>query len=102
MWESDDGGGKATLRNWMSMLDRVRCEGGMVAGFGYWKGAWQSDSRPGPFIVMFVPVWLGVAVALMGVALACWFRVRFRLATLMMGTTFVGVMLWLLSLRAVE
>lgn len=102
MWETDDGGGKTTLRNWMSMLDTVRCEGGMVAGFGFWKGAWQSDSRPGPFIVMFVPVWVGTTAALIAVAFACLFRVQFRLGALLMATTLVGAMLWLLSLRAVE
>ena len=84
------------------MLDTVRCDGGMVAGFGYWKGAWQSNSRPGPFIVMFLPVWIAVAAALVAVAVGFWFRVRFTLTTMLLGMTFVGAMLWLLSLRAVE
>ena len=98
-WESEDGGGKATLRNWMSMLDTARCEGGMVAGFGYWKGGWQSSSRPGSFIVMFLPIWVAIATALTFVATIYWLRVRFTLATMLLGTTFVGGMLWLLSLR---
>lgn len=100
MWETEDGGGKATLKNWMSMLDRVRCEGGTVAGFGYWKGAWQSSSRPGPFIVVFIPIWVAIATALALVATMYWFRIRFTLATMLLGTTCVGGLLWLLLLRA--
>ena len=101
-WEAPGGGGKAKLRNWMSMLGMVRCEGRMAAGFGYWKGAWQSNSRPGPFIVMFTPVWFAFAVACTLVAMFFWLRMRFTLAAMLMGMTFVGGLLWLLSLRASE
>jgi hypothetical protein len=101
MWEAFDGeGGKSTLRNWMSMLDATGCKGGMVFGIGYWKGSWQSNSRPGPFIVMFMPIWVVIATALTLVAVAYRLRMRFSLATMLLGTTIMGVLLWLLSLRA--
>ena len=100
MWDASDGGGKATLRNWMSMLDQVRCEGGMVGGFGYWKGAWQSKSRPGPFLVLFTPIWAAIAVTFTLVATLCWRRMQFRLVTMLFGTACVSVVLWLLTLLA--
>jgi hypothetical protein len=97
MWETD-GGGKATLRNWMSMLDQVRADGSMFWGFGYWKGAWQSNSRPGPFLVVFVPIWAALASLFALVATVCWRRIQFSLATIMIATGCVGVALWLLTL----
>jgi hypothetical protein len=100
MWESGDGGGKATLRNWMSMLDKARCEGGMVGGFGYWKGAWQSNSRPGPFLVMFIPIWFAIATSLAMIAVCYWRRIRFGLTNILIGMAFFSVLLWLLTLQA--
>ncbi|AMV35405.1 hypothetical protein VN12_25165 [Pirellula sp. SH-Sr6A] len=100
MWETGDGGGKATLKNWMSMLDRVGCEGATVAGFGYWKGAWQSSSRPGPFLVMFIPVWVAIATTFALVSTAYWCRIQFTLANMLLGTTVVAGLHWLLLLRA--
>lgn len=100
IWDDNEGGGKATLRSWMSMADQVGCEGGMVGGFGYWKGAWQSNSRPGPFLVMFTPIWAVVSVAFTLVATFYLRRVQFRLATILLLMTGVSVVLWLLTLRA--
>jgi hypothetical protein len=96
-WETDGNAAKATLRDWMSMLDTVRCEGAMFGGFGYWKGAWQSPSRPGPFIVMFLPIWFAVLTGSMFIALVCWRRVRFRLATILIVMTGVCLALGLLK-----
>ena len=100
IWDANDGDGKATLRNWMSMLDQVGCEGGMVGGFGYWKGAWQSNSRPGPFLVMFTPIWAVISVAFTLVATFYWRRIQFRLATILLVMAGVSAVLWLLTLRA--
>jgi hypothetical protein len=100
MWETGDGGGKTRLRYWMTILDTARCEGGMLGGFGYWKGAWQSSSRPGPFIVMFVPIWVAITSMFMLIAILYLRRMRFRLATMLMGTAMISVILWLLTLQA--
>lgn len=100
-WKSGDAG-HARLRMWMASLEQVRCDGAMAADFGYWKGAWQSKARPGPFVVMFVPVWFVGAMALAGF-LAVYFRfVRFRLHTLLLAMTLTAGATYLLMLRAGE
>ena len=81
----------------MSMLSQVRCEGAMFGGFGYWKGAWQSESRPGPFIVMFVPIWTVVFALFVSLAIAIWRGVRFRMATVLLWMTLACVALGLLK-----
>lgn len=99
-WKSGGEAGHARLRYWMASLDQVRCEGVMFADFGYWKGAWQSDARPGPFVVMFVPVWFVGLAALVGFP-AVYFRViRFRLHTLLIAMTLTAGVAYLLMLRA--
>lgn len=91
---------KCPLRNWMSMLDAVRCPGGMFADFGFWKGGWQSESRPGSFVVVFAPAWL-VGVALFTGLLAFYYRiVRFRLRSVLVAFTLVAGLLCVLTLRA--
>lgn len=68
----------------------------MFADFGYWKGEWQSGSRPGPFIFLFVPAWF-VALAVVGASVAIYFRiVRFGIRTLLMLTAIHGVSICLL------
>ena len=101
MWKAGDGG-KAKLRTWMSLKDQVGIEAGMVAGFGYWKGSWQSNSRPGPFIVLFMPIWAAVAAIVLFAAVFVTRRVKFRISSLLVATAVVGGLLWLLTLRAVE
>jgi hypothetical protein len=92
--------GHTPLRNWMTSLDSAGAHGGMFADFGFWKGAWQSDSRPGPFIVLFIPVWF-VGTTLFGIYLAFHFQlIRFRLRTLLIATTLAAFALFLLTLRA--
>ena len=99
-WDAPDGGGKATLRHWMSILDQTRCEGGMFSGIGYWKGSWQSDSRPGPFLVVFVPIWIAI-VAIAPFLTILWMRrLRFRLLTMLLATLCAALLLALLTLRA--
>jgi hypothetical protein len=98
IWKSGDAG-HVRLRSWMASLNEVGCEGGMLADFGYWKGAWQSDARPGPFVVMFVPIWFVGTLALAGFV-AIYFRVvRFRLHTLLLAMTLTAGVAYLLMLR---
>jgi hypothetical protein len=97
-WNYAGAAGKTPLRAWMSMLNAVRCTGGMFLDFGYWKGAWQSTSRPGPFIVIIVPIWFGGLVGF-GLYLAFYLRlIRFRLRTLLAAMTLAAGLLWLLML----
>ena len=100
MWDAPAGGGKATLRNWMSILDKTHCEGGMICGFGYWKGSWQSDSRPGPFLVVFVPIWVATVAVSVLTAILFLRRLRIRLLTMLIATTCIAVVLSLLTLLA--
>jgi hypothetical protein len=98
-WSYGGVAGKTPLRSWMSRLNTVGCTGGMILDFGFWKGAWQSDSRPGPFVVLFVPIWFG-GLVVFGIYLAFYYRlVRFRLRTLLVAMTLVAGLLWLLMLR---
>ena len=90
--------GKTPLRSWMTILDQARCTGGMFLGFGYWKGAWHSQSRPGPFVVVFSSVWF-IAIVLFG-AFAFYFRkIHFSLRSLLLTVTLVaallGLVVWL-------
>ena len=92
--------GKTPLRRVMAMLDIIRADGAMFADFGFWKGSWQSNSRPGPFVVLFVPVWLG------GVAVFCGYLafhcriIRFRVSSLLVAMTLIAGLLRLLTMRA--
>lgn len=98
-WSAGEGG-KTRLRSWMSSLDQVRCDGAMFADFGYWKGAWQSDSRPGPFVVVFAPVWFAGLLAFGAFALLALGWIRFRLRSLLIATTVFAWLLYLLTQRA--
>ncbi len=91
-------GGKTPLRYWMNTFGRR--DGTIFADFGYWKGAWLSNSRPGPFLVVFVPVWF-MGVATLGIFLAFYFRlVRFRLRSLFVVTVLVAALLFLVRMRS--
>jgi len=99
MWTAG-AGGKTTIRTVMANRKSWGFEGQMFADFGYYKGAFHCDARPGPFIVVFVPVWL-VAIMTFGVFLAIYYRVlRFRLRSLFVLTALCAVVFWLLTLRA--
>ncbi len=90
---------RCSLRKWMSTLDSDA--GFMFADFGYWKGSWQSKSRPGSFVVLFVPVWL-LGIAAFGIFSALYIRViRFRLRFVLVAMTVFGGILYLLTLRDV-
>ncbi len=92
--------GKTPLRSWMSRLNVARVKGAMFFDFGYWKGAWQSQSRPGPFVVAFVPVWL-IGLMMFGIFLAFDFGfVRFRLRTILIAMTLAAGLLYLATLRS--
>jgi hypothetical protein len=102
-WTTTVGAEKALFRRVMKMPEFVGANGeygAMFADFGYWKGGWQSKSRPGPFVVLFVPTWL-VGVAVFGVYVAFHLKiVRFRFRTLLIAITLAAGLLWLLTLRA--
>jgi hypothetical protein len=90
---------KSTLRNWMSM-GAGGSPHAMFADFGYWKGGWQSESRPGSFLVVFTPVWF-VGLALYGGFLLIYFGlIRFRLRTILIAFVLAAGLLCLLTLRA--
>lgn len=90
---------QAPLRSWMVHLGQTDEDWGVFADFGYWMGSWQSKSRPGPFIILFVPVWF-LGLALFGGYLAVHFQiVRFRLRTLFIVMTLTACALFLLKLK---
>jgi hypothetical protein len=67
-----------------------------VAGFGYWLGGWQSDSRPGRFFVLFLPLWSVVATVLLTYFALRARRVKLRLWMLLALTTACALALaWL-------
>ena len=51
----------------------------LVAGFGYWLGGWQSDARPGRFVVILLPLWAVAACGLLAYLALRARRVRLRL-----------------------
>jgi len=90
--------GKTPLRHWMNTFPGRHSA--MFAGFGYWVGDWQSKSRPGPFIVVFVPIWF-LGVATFAAFLAVYFRwIRFGLRALFVLMTLSAVLLFVLRLRS--
>ena len=93
-------GGKSTLRNWMATLDSIGCEGTMFLDFGYWLGGWQSDSRPGAFIVLFAPVWFSILIFGFGVVSLSLGWIKINLKMMFAGTALVAGLIWLLTLRA--
>ncbi|HEY2827297.1 MAG TPA: hypothetical protein VGJ04_06820 [Pirellulales bacterium] len=89
--------GHCPYRNWMYTY---RLGDFMFLDFGYWRGGWQSDSRPGPFLFIFLPVWF-VGLSLFGLFLAIRYRLlRFTLRTLLIGIALWSLILWLLTLRS--
>jgi hypothetical protein len=89
---------KCPLRDWMNTVGGHH--GAMFADFGYWKGDWQSKSRPGPFVVVFVPVWF-LGVATFGIFLAfCYRLLQFCLRSLFVVITMTAALLFLLRMRS--
>ena len=86
----------------MSILDQTRCEGAMWGGFGYWKGAWQSNSRPGPFVVAVAPIWIAIVVISIFLAMLWSRRLRIRLLTMFITTAAVALLLAVLNLCAAQ
>ncbi|WP_413432605.1 hypothetical protein [Crateriforma spongiae] len=68
------------------------------AGFGYSRGSWLYESRPGPFLELYVPIWF------LFLMLYVWLfarpdGVQFRLRSMLWLTTLVAASAWLLTLR---
>jgi len=88
--------GKMPLRTWMGSLGS-EANAGMIGGFGYWKGDWQSDSRPGPFIRVFAPLW-AVFAALYVVFFVLYLRRwRFTIRSMLIPTAIFAAVLGLLT-----
>jgi hypothetical protein len=99
VWEASGGAAKTPLRAWMA-FEEERSPRAMFADFGFWKGGWQTESRPGPFVVVFMPVW-SVGLAVFGAFLA--FRygyVRFKLRSILIAMALFAVLLFVATLRA--
>jgi hypothetical protein len=98
-WEASGGLMKCTLGNWMAQHDEQWFRGWSIADFGYWCGDWQNESRPGPFIVTFVPIWFVFCVAFVAFAVVRRNWLRWSIRSMLILTSVVGVCLWLLTLR---
>jgi hypothetical protein len=99
VWETDGVAARTPLRTWMALANEPSPRA-MFADFGFWKGGWQTESRPGSFIVIFVPVWF-VGLAVFGAFLA--FRsgyVRFRLRSILIAMALFAVLLFVATLQA--
>ncbi len=98
-WEASNGAMKCTLDNWMAQSDQAWFHGWSMADFGYWRGDWQDEARPGAFVVTFVPIWFVFCIGFLTFAVwpRNWFRWSIR--SMLALTSVVGVCLWLLTLR---
>lgn len=72
----------------------------LVAGFGYWLGGWQSDARPGRFILLLLPLWAVAAFTLLAYLAIRTRRVRLRLWMFFAITAACAVALTWLTRRA--
>ena len=98
-WEASDGLMKCTLDKWMAQHDENWFRGWSIADFGYWRGDWQNESRPGPFVVIFVPIWFVFLVAFLTFAVVRKNWLRWSIRSMLVLTSVVGVCMWLLTLR---
>lgn len=90
---------KCTLDNWMAQSNEEWFVGHAVADFGYWYGSWQDDARPGPFLVMFVPIWFVFVAILAMIAAIRRYRVSWSLRLILACTLVAAVAIRLLTLR---
>ena len=72
----------------------------LVAGFGYWLGGWQSDARPGRFVVLLIPLWAVATVSLLAYLALRTRPVRLRLWILFALTATCAMALAWLTRRA--
>ena len=99
VWEHPSGSQKSTLQGWMELSDSEWFKGASFGKFGYWQGDWQNDSRPGAFIVVFIPIWLLVLAAWLLFALVRHYRVTWSMRWILLVTLIAGIGLRLLTLR---
>ena len=71
----------------------------VLADFGYRRGDWQSEHRPGPSITMFVPVWFAGLNCYILFLLLYFRRFRFGIRTLVGLMIVVAVFIWATHLR---
>jgi hypothetical protein len=98
-WQAPNGAMKCTLDNWMAQANQPWFHGWSMADFGYWRGDWQDDARPGRFVVMFVPIWFVFGVAFLAYAFVRRNWLRWSIRSMLALTALVGICLWLLTLR---
>ena len=98
-WEASNGRMKSTLDNWMAQSNEKWFHGWSLADFGYWHGDWQNEGRPGPFVVVFLPIWFAFGVAFLALAVGRRNWSRWSIRSMLILISVVGVCLWLLTLR---
>jgi len=98
-WEASNGRMKCTLDNWMAQSGKAWFHGWSMADFGYWRGDWQNEGRPGPFVVAFVPIWFVFCVAFLALAFVRRNWLRWSIRSMLILTVAASVCLWLLTLR---
>ena len=72
----------------------------LAAGFGYWLGGWQSNARPGRFVVLLLPLWAVAAFGLLAYLTLRTRRVRLRLWMLFAFTATCAIALAWLTRKA--
>ncbi|MFK8115306.1 MAG: hypothetical protein AB8B91_24110 [Rubripirellula sp.] len=98
-WWAPSGARKCPLAVWMTLSDKVWFEGGSIGKLGYWKGSWQDASRPGPFVVVFAPIWLVALILFAVFALAIQYRLKWSLRLILCVASLAAICLWLLTLK---
>jgi len=76
-WQSGEGG-RMPWRN-LPKVEAFANDSLLVAGFGYWLGGWQSNARPGRFLVLLMPLWAVVVFSCLAYLALRAHRVRLRL-----------------------
>ena len=99
VWEHSSAARKSTLQGWMAQADEEWFKGASYAKFGYWRGDWQNDSRPGPFIVIFVPIWSVTLVLGIGFVVIRHYRIKWSFRMMLILVCIAGIGLRLLTLR---
>ncbi len=104
MWKSGTNGGKCALRVWMTAQEVKESvpNMAMVADFGYWVGGWQSEARPGPFIVVFAPIWFVWLIGYLMFLAIVKYKPQFSIRILFIGISLMAVLLWAITLRSSE
>jgi len=103
-WTTNSGDRKLSLHDNVSMLVDVDLDEAASAwrswGFGYVYLGWSSESRPGPSLQVFAPIWAITAFGAIMFSVFLARRTKFGLRSLVFFTTAIAVLLWLPTLHA--